>query len=168
MHGAYLIFSVPVGAAHNFVASWTGSILSVLIGRYFFREPIRERLFDGDAFAYRFMWRTSTRTDSWHSDSPRRLSCLTTETSTMSFLTVASGGTSFSVHRQCGGHSCVATETDLPAGSIHVSPRPVLTFQEQTVLPCYCLSQVRHISPFPIASTDPLPSKCHEVCTENP
>ena len=30
------------------------------------------------------------------------------------------------------------------------------------------LSQVRHISPFPTASTDPLPSNCHEVCTGNP
>ena len=153
---AGLIFDVPVGT------------LSVMIGRYFYRVPIRESLFDGDAFAYRFMWRTSTRTDSWHSDSPRRLSCLTTETGTMAFLAVASGGTSDSVHRQCEGHSCVATETDLPAGSIHVSPRPVLTVQEQTVLPRHSLSQVRHISPFPIASTDPLPSKCHEVCTENP
>ena len=61
---AGLIFGVPVGAAHNFVALWTGSTLSVMIGRYFFREPIRERLFDGDAFADRFMWRTSTGSDS--------------------------------------------------------------------------------------------------------
>lgn len=45
---AGLIFGIPVGAAHNFVALWTGSTLSVVIGRYFFREPIRERLFDGD------------------------------------------------------------------------------------------------------------------------
>ena len=36
-----LIFGVPVGAAHNFVALWTGCTLSVMIGRYFFREPIR-------------------------------------------------------------------------------------------------------------------------------
>ena len=41
---AGLIFGVPVGAALNFVALWTGSTLSVMIGRYFFREPIRERL----------------------------------------------------------------------------------------------------------------------------
>ena len=54
---AGLIFGVPVGAAHNFVALWTGISISVMIGRYFFREPIRERLFGGDAFAYRFMWR---------------------------------------------------------------------------------------------------------------
>ena len=60
---AGLIFDVPVGT------------LSVMIGRFFYRVPIRESLFVGDAFAYRFMWRTSTRTDSWHSDSPRRLSC---------------------------------------------------------------------------------------------
>ena len=33
---------------------------TAMIGRYFFREPIRERLFDGDTFAYRFMSRTST------------------------------------------------------------------------------------------------------------
>ena len=45
---AGLIFGVPVGAAHKFVALWTGSTLSVMIGRYFFREPIRKRLFDGD------------------------------------------------------------------------------------------------------------------------
>ena len=101
----------PTAAAHNFVSLRTGSTLCVMIGRYFFREPIRERLFDGDAFAYRYIWRTSTRTDSWHSDSPRRLSCLTTETGTMAFLTVASGGTSFSVHRQCGGHSCLGSES---------------------------------------------------------
>ena len=54
---AGLIFGVPVGSAHNFVALWTGSTLSVMIGRYFFREPIREGLFDGGAFAYHFMWR---------------------------------------------------------------------------------------------------------------
>ena len=36
-------------------------------------------------------------------------SCLATETGTMAFLI---GGTSDSVHRQCGGHSCVSTETD--------------------------------------------------------
>ena len=43
-----VIFGVTVGAAHNFVALWAGSTLNVVIGRYFFREPIRERLFDGD------------------------------------------------------------------------------------------------------------------------
>ena len=94
----------PTGAAHNFVALWTGSTLTVMVCRYFFREPTRERLLDGDAFAYRSMWRTSTRTDSWHSDSPRRHSCLATETGTMAFL--ASGGASASFHQQCGGHSC--------------------------------------------------------------
>ena len=30
---AGFIFGVPVGAAHNFVASWTGCTLSVMIGR---------------------------------------------------------------------------------------------------------------------------------------
>ena len=77
---AGLIFGVSVGTAHNFVALWTACTLSLMIGRYFFRVPIRERLFDGDLFAHRFLWRTSTRTDSWHSDSPRRHSSLTTET----------------------------------------------------------------------------------------
>ena len=43
-----VIFGVTVGAAHNFVALWAGSTFNVVIGRYFFREPIRERLFDGD------------------------------------------------------------------------------------------------------------------------
>ena len=37
---AGLIFGVTVGAAHNFVALWAGSTLNVVIGRYFFREPI--------------------------------------------------------------------------------------------------------------------------------
>ena len=46
---AGLIFGVPVGAAHNCVALWTGCTVSVMIGRYFFRKPIRESLFDGDA-----------------------------------------------------------------------------------------------------------------------
>ena len=58
---AGLIFGVPVGAAHMFVALWTGCTLSVMIGRYFFREPLRERLLDGDAFAYRFMWKFRCR-----------------------------------------------------------------------------------------------------------
>ena len=95
--------------------------------------------------------------------------CLATGTGTMAFLAVTSGGTSDSVHRQCGRHSCLATETVLTAGSIHVFPEACSrTLQEQTVLPRHSLSQVRHISPFPTASTDPLPSKCHEVCTGNP
>ena len=83
---AGLIFDVPIGSAHNFVALWTGSTLSVMIGRFFFREPIRDSLFDGDALAYRFMWSTSTRTDSWHADSPRRHSCLTAETGTIALF----------------------------------------------------------------------------------
>ena len=45
---AGLFFGVLVGAAHSCVALWTGSTLSVVIGRYFFRKAIRERLFDGD------------------------------------------------------------------------------------------------------------------------
>ena len=118
-------------------SAWWLASSSMFRCRYFYRVPIRESLFDGDAFSYRFMWRTSTRTDSWHSDSPRRHSCLptvtgtmalfspwrclrfsfrqrdghfclTTETGTTSFLAVASGGASFSVHRQCESHSCVA------------------------------------------------------------
>ena len=52
-----LIFVVPVGAAHNFVALWTGCTLSVVIGRYFFREPIRERLVE---FRFRERHRFST------------------------------------------------------------------------------------------------------------
>ena len=79
-------FGVPVGTTHNFVALWTACTLSLMIGRYFFRVPIRERLFDGDLFAHRFLWKTSTRTDSWHSDSPRRHSCLTTETGTVALF----------------------------------------------------------------------------------
>ena len=43
---AGLIFDVPLGT------------LSVMIGHYFYRVPIRESLFDGAAFAYRFMWRS--------------------------------------------------------------------------------------------------------------
>ena len=43
---AVLIFDVPVGT------------LSVMFGHYFYRVPSRESLFDGDAFAYRFMWRS--------------------------------------------------------------------------------------------------------------
>ena len=37
-------------------------------------------------------------------------SCVATETGTMAFL--ASGGASDSFHQQCGGLSCLATETD--------------------------------------------------------
>ena len=118
-----LIFGVPVGAAHNFVALWTGSTLSVVIGRYFFREPIRERLFDGDAFAYRFMWRTSTRTDSWHSDSPRRHACLTTETGTMALFSPWRC-LRFS-YRQRDGHSCLTTETGTMAFLASVTDTPV-------------------------------------------
>ena len=33
--------------AHNVVAVWTESTLSVVVGRFFFRETIREKLFCG-------------------------------------------------------------------------------------------------------------------------
>ena len=50
-----------------------------------------------------------------------------------------------------------------------VLPRLVaLIRSKQTVFPRHSLSHVRHISPFPAASTGPLPSKFHEVCTANP
>ena len=38
---------------------------------------------------------------------------------------------------------------------------------QQTVLQRHSLASVRHISPFPAASSGPLSSKCHEACTGN-
>ena len=179
---AGLIFDVPEGT------------LSVMIGRYFCRVPIRDSLFDGDAFACRFMWISSTRTDSWHSDSPRRHSCLSTETGTvasfspwrclrfsfrqrdghfclatetgtMAFLAVASGGTSDSVHRQCGRHSCLAPESS-HSGFQFMFLRGLFHFSRSKQR--HSLSQVRHISPFLQQVQTHLPSKCHEICTGNP